>query len=125
LTALPRAQHSPIVPTAPHHKCAGEGAIAADRLLAFLSEHAVKVVVLLVLVGGLVAWLTSASSEGDAVRVLHARCAELQLPVRVIKIESGSDEESKLLLMVPSRQRVRLTDGQWAFCRANLAIRPR
>jgi hypothetical protein len=85
----------------------------------------VKVVVLLVLVGGLVAWLTSVSSEGDAVRVLHARCAELQLPVRVIKIESGSDEESKLLLMVPSRQRVRLTDGQWAFCRANLAIRPR
>ena len=125
MTALPRAQHSPIVPTAPHHKCTWEGAIAADRLLAFFSEHSVKVIVLLGLVGGLVAWLTTVSSEGDPVRVLHGRCAELQLPVRVIKVESGSDEESKLLLMVPSRQRVRLPEGQWAFCRANLAIRPR
>ena len=100
-------------------------AIAVDRLLAFLSEHSVKVVVLLVLVGGLVAWLISVASEGDPVRVLHGRCAELQLPLRVIKIESGSDEEGKFLLMVPSRQRVRLPGGQWAFCRANLAIRPR
>ena len=77
---------------------------------------------LLVLVGGLVAWLTV--SEGDPVTVLHRRCAELQLQVRVIKIESGSDEESKFLLMVPSRQRVKLPESQWAFCRANLAIRP-
>ena len=100
-------------------------AIAADRLLAFFSEHSVKVVVLLALVGGLVAWLTTVSSKGDPVRLLHGTCAELQLPVRVIKIDSGSDEESKLLLMVPSRQRVRLPEGQWAFCRANLAIRPR
>jgi hypothetical protein len=108
-----------------HHKSAGEGAIAADRLFAFLSEHSVKVVLLLVLVGGLVAWLSTVSSDGDPVRVLHGRCAELQLPVRVIKIESGSDEESKFLLMVPSRQRVKLPESQWAFCRANLAIRPR
>lgn len=100
-----------------------EGAIAADRLLAFLSEHSVKVVLLLVLVGGLVAWLT-VSSEGDPISVLDGRCAELQLPVRVIKIESGSDEESKFLLMVPSRQRVKLPESHWAFCRANLAIRP-
>ena len=48
----------------------------------------------------------------------------LQLPVRVIKIESGSDEESKFLLMVPSRQRVKLHESHWVFCRANLAIRP-
>jgi hypothetical protein len=101
-----------------------EGAIAADRLLAFFSEHSVKVVLLLVLVGGLLVWLTIGSSEGDPVLVLHSKCAQLQLPVRVIKIESGSDEESKFLLMVPSRQRVRLPESQWAFCRANLAIRP-
>ena len=77
------------------------------------------------LVGGLVVWLITASSDGDPVRVLHHTCAELQLPVRVIKIESGSDEESKFLLMVPSRQRVKLPESQWAFCRANLTIRPR
>lgn len=79
-------------------------------------------VLLLVLVGGLVAWRTV--SEGDPVSVLHGRCAELQLPVRVITIESGSDEESKFLLMVPSRQRVKLPESHWVFCRANLAIRP-
>lgn len=99
--------------------------MASDRLLAFFSEHSVKVVLLLVLVGGLVAWLTTVSTDGDPVRVLHGRCAELQLPVRVITIESGSDEENKFLLMVPSRQRVRLPESQWAFCRANLPIRPR
>jgi len=99
--------------------------ITADRLLACLSEHSVKVVLLLLLVGGLVVWLSAVSSEGDPVRVLHARCAELQLPVRVIKVESGSDEENKFLLMVPSRQRVRLSESQWAFCRANLPVRPR
>jgi len=103
----------------------GRRAIATDRLLAFFSEHSVKVVLLLVLVGGLVAWLTTVSSEGDLVRALHSRCAELQLPVRVIKIESGSDEENKFLLMVPSRQRVRLPDSHWTFCRANLVIQPR
>ena len=104
-----------------HVSCA---AIATDRLLAFFSEHSVKVVLLLVLVGGLVACLTAMSSEGDRVTVLHSRCADLQLRVRVIKIQSGSDEENKFLLMVPSRQRVRLPESQWAFCRANLAIRP-
>jgi hypothetical protein len=92
--------------------------------VAFLSEHSVKVVLLLLLLGGLV-WLTTVSSPGDSVSVLHSRCAELKLPVRVIKIESGSDEESKFLLMVPSRQRVRLPESQWAFCRANLAIQTR
>ena len=102
-----------------------EGVITADRLLAFFSEHSVKIILLLLLVGGLVVWLRTVSSVGDPVRVLHARCAELQLPVRVVKIESGSDEESKFLLMVPSRQRVRLPESQWAFCRANLAVRPR
>lgn len=98
--------------------------MAVDRLLAFLSEHAVKVVLLLAIVGGVVAWLP-ASSETDPVKALHGRCAELQLTVRAIKIESGSDEESKFLLMVPARQRVSLPNGRWAFCRANLAIRPR
>jgi hypothetical protein len=83
-----------------------------------------KVVLLLLLLGGLV-WLATASSPGDSVDELHSRCAELQLPVRVIKIESGSDEESKFLLMVPSRQRVRLPEGRWAFCRANLTIQTR
>jgi hypothetical protein len=98
--------------------------MAVDRLLAFLSEHSVKVVLLLAIVGGLVVWL-AASSESDPVKALHGRCGELELPVRTIKIESGSDEESKFLLMVPARQRVSLSDGRWAFCRANLAIRPR
>ena len=92
--------------------------------MAFLSEHSVKVVLLLMLLGGLV-WLTTASSPGESVGTLHSTCAELQLPVRVIKVESGSDAESKFLLMVPSRQRVRLRDGQWAFCRANLTIQTR
>jgi len=92
--------------------------------VAFLSEPSVKVVLLLLLLGGLV-WLAAASSPGDSARVLHGRCADLQLPVRVIKIESGSDEESKFLLMVPSRQRVRLREGHWAFCRANLTIQTR
>lgn len=98
--------------------------MAVDRLLAFLSEHSVKVVLLFAIVGGLVAWLAAASGS-DPVKALHGTCAELQLPVRAIKIESGSDEERKSLLMVPGRQRVRLPDGLWAFCRANLAIRPR
>ena len=96
--------------------------MVVDRLLAFLSEHSVKVVLLFAMVGGLVVWL-GASSERDPVKVLHGTCAELQLPVRAIKLESGSDEESKFLLMVPGRQRVRLPDGLWTFCRANLAIR--
>ena len=94
-----------------------------DRLLAFLSENSVKAVLLLVIIGGFVTWL--AVVESDPAKALHERCAELQLPVRAIQIEPGSDEESKFLLMVPARQRERLTDGHWAFCRANLAIRPR
>jgi hypothetical protein len=97
--------------------------MAVDRLLALLSEHSVKVL-LFAIVGGLVAWLASAS-ESDPVKALHGTCTELQLPVRAIKIESGSDEESKFLLMVPGQQRVKLPDGLWAFCRANLTIRPR
>jgi hypothetical protein len=98
--------------------------MAMDRLLALLFEHPAKVVLLLALAGGTVAWF-AASSESDAVTALHGRCSELQLPVREIKIESGSDEESKFLLMVPGRQRVRLRENHWAFCRANLAVRPR
>src|SRR5215471_4737098 len=74
LDSYPSAQHFPIVRMARHHKCGWEGAIAADRLLAFFSEHSVKVVLLLLLVGGLVAWLTTVSSEGDPVRALHGRC---------------------------------------------------
>ena len=97
--------------------------MAVDRLLVFLFENSVKVVLLLVIIGGLVAWF--AVSEGDQVKALHGRCAKLQLPVRSIKIASGSDEESKFLLMVPAQQRERLPDGDWVFCRANLAIRPR
>ena len=96
--------------------------MAVDRLFAYLSEHSVKVVLLLAIVGGLVGWL-AASSESDPVKALHGTCAQLELPVRAIKIESGSDEESKFLLMVPARQRAKLPDGLWAFCRANLVIR--
>lgn len=96
--------------------------MAVDRLLAYLSEHSVKVVLLFAIGGGLVVWLAT-SSESDPVKVLHGTCAELELPVRAIRMESGSDEESKFLLMVPARQRVRLPDGRWAFCRANLGIR--
>ena len=72
-----------------------------DRLLAVLSEHSAKVLLLFVIVAGF-AWL-AASFESDPVKALHGRCAELQLPVRVIEIESGSDEESKFMLMVPGR----------------------
>ncbi len=97
--------------------------MAVDRLLAFLSENSVRVVLLLVIVGGLVAWLNV--SESDPVKALQGRCAELKLPVRTLKLEPGSDEESKFLLMVPARQRERLPDNHWVFCRANLAIRPR
>lgn len=97
--------------------------MAVDRLLAFLSENSAKAVLLLVIIGGLVTWL--AVSASDPAKALHERCAELQLPVRAIQIDPGSDEESKFLLMVPARQRERLTDGHWVFCRANLAIRPR
>lgn len=95
-----------------------------DRLLAVLSEHSAKVLLLFVVVAGLVAWV-AASFESDPVKALHGRCAELQLPVRVIEIQSGSDEEGKFMLMVPGRQRVSLPDGRWAFCRANLAVGPR
>jgi hypothetical protein len=98
--------------------------MAVDRLLALLSEHSVRVMLLVAIVSGLVAWL-AASAESDPVKALHGTCAELQLTVRAIKIEPGSDQESRFLLMVPGRQRVKLPDGLWVFCRANLAIRPR
>jgi hypothetical protein len=94
-----------------------------DRLLVLLSENSVKVLLLLLIVGGSVAWF--AVSESDPVKALQGRCGELRLPVRSIQVASGSDEESKFLLMVPARQRERVRDGHWVFCRANLVIRPR
>jgi hypothetical protein len=71
--------------------------MVVDRLLAFLSENSAKAVLVLVIIGGSVTWL--AVLESDPAKALHERCAELQ--------------------------RERLTDGNWVFCRANLAIRPR
>jgi hypothetical protein len=76
--------------------------MVVDRLLAFVSEHSVKVILLFAMVGGLVVWLGE-SAESDPVKVLHGACAELQLSVHAIELESGSDEESKFLLMVPGR----------------------
>ena len=97
--------------------------MAVDRILTLLFAHSGKATLLLVVIGGLVAWI--AAGESDPMTAVRSRCAELKLPARTMKFEPGSDEEGKFLLMVPARQRARLPDGQWVFCRANLATRPR
>ncbi|HUP35902.1 MAG TPA: hypothetical protein VNC82_10730 [Candidatus Limnocylindria bacterium] len=92
-----------------------------DRILAGLFDHSGKIVVAVLAFGGLFAWLTM--PHAHPVSMLHERCREKQLPVRVIKLQPGSHEEERFLLMVPGSNREQLPDGHWAFCRANLQIR--
>jgi hypothetical protein len=94
-----------------------------DRILADLFDHAGKIVVAVLVLGGFFVWVTMPATH--PVSTLQARCQEQQLPVRVIKLEPGSHEEERFLLMVPGSNRERLPDGHWAFCRANLQMRTR
>ena len=94
-----------------------------DRILADLFDHAGKIVAAVMILGGLVVWVTMPTT--DPVSTLQARCQEKQLPVRVIKLEPGSHQEERFLAMVPGSNRERLPDGSWAFCRANLQISTR
>jgi hypothetical protein len=74
------------------------------------------------IVAGLL-WLLSA--RDDALKVLEARCNEQKLPIRVVELEPGSLQEEKFMLMVPASNRERVSDKNWAFCRANLIMVPR
>ena len=94
-----------------------------DRILADLFDHAGTIVVAVLVLGGLVVWVTMPATH--PVSTLQARCQEKQLPVRVIKLEPGSQEEEWFLARVPGSNRERLPDGHWAFCRANLQMRTR
>ena len=94
-----------------------------DRILAELFDHSAKIVLAVLVVGGVFIWLTM--PRPHPVAALHARCQEQKLPVRVVKLEPASREEERFLAMVPGGNRERLPDGHWAFCRANLDIRPR
>jgi hypothetical protein len=94
-----------------------------DRILADLFDHAGKIVAAVLVVGGLLLWLTM--SGGHPVSTLQERCQDRGLPVRVVKLEPGSHEEERFLAMVPGDQRERLPDGHWAFCRANLRMKAR
>jgi hypothetical protein len=92
------------------------------RVVCFLLDHATKIGIVLLSLGGLI-WLLAPA--GDPQKALHARCREQHLPMRIVNLEPGSDEESKFLLMVPGPQRERVGGGAWLFCRANLMIVPR
>ena len=92
--------------------------MALGGVLTLLSENPVKAVLLVAGIGGLVAWV--GTPAGDPVKEVEGRCAVLRLPTRSIHLEPGSDQEGRFLLMVPARQRARLGDGRWMFCRANL-----
>ena len=93
-----------------------------DRILAVLFDHSGKIVAALLVGGAGLLWLSTSGTH--PVSTLQERCQEKQLPVRVVKLESGSPEEERFLAMVPGANRERLPDGHWAFCRANLQIRP-
>ena len=92
-----------------------------DRILAGPFDHSGKIVVAGLAFGGLFAWLTM--PRAHPVSTLQARCQQEQLPVRVIKLQPGSHEEERFLLMVPGSNRERRPDGHWVFCRANLQTR--
>ena len=95
--------------------------MALHRILVDLFDHAGKIVVVVLALGGLFVWFTM--PRAHPVSSLQERCREKQLPVRVIKLQPGSHEEERFLLMVPGNNREQLPDGHWAFCRANLQIR--
>ncbi len=91
------------------------------RILADLFDHAGKIVIAMLVLGGVLVWFTM--PRPHPVSTLQERCSEKQLPVRVIKLQPGSHEEERFLAMVPGGNRERLPDGHWAFCRANLQMR--
>ncbi len=93
------------------------------RILADLFDHSGKIVAAVLVLGGVFVWFTMPAIH--PVSTLQERCQEQQLPVRVIKLEPGSPAEERFLAMVPGSNRERLPDGHWAFCRANLQVRPR
>jgi hypothetical protein len=93
------------------------------RVLADLFDHAGKIVIAVLVLGGVLVWFTM--PRAHPVSTLQERCREKQLPVRVIKLQPGSHEEERFLLMVPGSNREQLPDGHWAFCRANLQMRRR
>ena len=97
--------------------------MALDRILTDLFDHSRKIVAAVLVLGGLFVWFTMPATH--PVSTLQERCQEKQLPIRVIKLETGSQAEERFLLMVPSSNRERLPDGHWAFCRANLQVTPR
>ena len=92
------------------------------RVARIVLYHANKIVLVLLGLGGLI-WLLAPA--GDPQKALQARCREQQLPMRIVNLDPGSDQESRFLLMVPARQRERVGDGAWVFCRANLIVVPR
>ncbi len=94
-----------------------------SQILADLFDHSGKIVAAVVVLGGLFVWFTMPATH--PVSTLQERCQEKQLPVRVVKLEPGSQAEERFLAMVPGSNRERLPDGHWAFCRANLQIRTR
>jgi hypothetical protein len=96
--------------------------MALNRMLADHFDHSGKIVGAVLVLGGLFVWFAMPATH--PVSTLQERCQEQQLPVRVIKLEPGSPAEQRFLAMVPGSNRERLPDGHWAFCRANLQIRP-
>lgn len=96
--------------------------MSLDRVASFLSRHGWKLA-LAVLAAAALVWLFG--PQGDPVKAVEARCKELKLPIHTVKLEPGSNEETRFLLMVVTEQRVRLADGRWMFCRANLILKPR
>ncbi len=51
-------------------------------------DHSAKIVVVIVVLGGLVVW--AVMPGGDPVKALQEKCKEQGLPVRMIKLEPGS-----------------------------------
>ncbi len=98
------------------------GHITPGRVASFLLEHSFKIGAAIAIVAGLV-WLLS--PPDDPLKVLEARCKEQKLPIRVVELEPGSLQEEKFMLMVPASNRERVSDKNWAFCRANLIMVPR
>lgn len=96
--------------------------MSVERVSSFLSQHA-WTLALVILVVAVLIWLLAPS--GDPVKAVEARCKEQKLPVHTIKLEPGSNEETRFLLMVAKENRTRLPDGRWMFCRANLILTPR
>jgi hypothetical protein len=96
--------------------------MSVERMSSFLSQHAWKLALAILIIAALI-WLFA--PQGDPVKAVETRCKEQKLPVHVIKLEGGSNEETRFFLMVAKENRTQLPDGRWMFCRANLILRPR